>query len=148
MIPVSLEPRVIAFTCTYCAYAAAETAGVSKLQYPPHIYIIRLPCSGMFRSYYVFKALYNGFDSVLWGGCHPPYDCHFINGNYKARVRAALLKSYLNQLGFEDDRFRLEWIAAGEADRFASIAKEIVKKATSLPRLRFLDNSEVVSEWL
>ncbi|MCS7111608.1 MAG: hydrogenase iron-sulfur subunit [Ignisphaera sp.] len=141
---MSREPRIIAFTCTYCAYAAAEAAGVSKLHYPPHIYIVRLPCSGMFKSHHVLKALRSGYDAVLWGGCHPPYDCHFVNGNYKALVRATLLKNYLRQLGFEDDRFRLEWIAAGEAERFASIAREMVEKATALPKLRFLKHSEVV----
>lgn len=143
---MSLEPRVLAFTCTYCAYAAAETAGVSKLQYPPQIYIVKLPCSGMFKSYYVLKALRNGFDSVLWGGCHPPYDCHFINGNYKARMRATLLKSYLKQLGFEDERFRLEWIAAGEADRFALIARKMVENASRLPKLKFMEYHEVEIE--
>uniref|UniRef100_A0A7C5TFQ3 Hydrogenase iron-sulfur subunit n=1 Tax=Ignisphaera aggregans TaxID=334771 RepID=A0A7C5TFQ3_9CREN len=143
---MGLEPRVLAFTCTYCAYAAAEAAGVSKLQYPPHIYVIRLPCSGMFKSYYVFKALREGFDSILWSGCHPPYDCHFINGNYKARVKAQLLKAYLKQLGFEDQRFRLEWISAGEPDKFARIAKEMVEEAIKTPKIIFLEHHEAVDK--
>lgn len=140
------KPRVLAFVCTYCAYAAAEAAGISKLQYPPHIYLIRLPCSGMFKSYLVFKALRNGFDAVLWGGCHPPYDCHFVNGNYKAMVKAVLIKAYLRQLGFEDERFTLEWIAAGEAEKFVKIVKEIIEKTLSMPRLEFEDCWEVLRE--
>lgn len=142
------EPRVLAFTCTYCAYAAAESAGVSKLQYPPNVYIVRLPCSGMFKGYYVLRALRQGFDAVLWGGCHPPYDCHFVNGNYKAQVRATLLRAYLKQLGFEEERFRLEWIAAGEADKFVEVVKDMVKKASALPKLEFIEPSEVVEECL
>lgn len=140
------EPRILAFTCTYCAYAAAETAGVSKMQYPPHTYIIRLPCSGMFKSHHVLRALRIGFDAVLWGGCHPPYDCHFINGNYKARVRATILRAYLKQLGFEEERFRLEWVAAGEADKFVRVVKDMVEKAFNMPKLEFSEYEEAMSE--
>ena len=141
---MSGEKRLIlAFTCTYCAYAAAEAAGVSKLHYPPNVHVIRLPCSGMFKSSHVLKALRKGFDGVLWAGCHPPYDCHFINGNYKARLRAILLSKLLNELGFESNRFKLEWISAGESVKFTEVVRNLLNDISKLPKINILDIHEI-----
>ncbi len=94
------------------------------MQYPTNVRIIRLMCSGALDPLYVFRALLEGADGVLIGGCHPG-DCHYTNGNYKARRRVALLKKILQELGLEDDRVWLRWISASEGGRFMSTIKEI-----------------------
>ena len=50
-IPADWEPNLIAFACHYCAFAAADLAGVMRLSYPPNVKIIRLPVHGQARPY-------------------------------------------------------------------------------------------------
>ncbi len=119
------EPKIIAFLCNWCSYAGADLAGTSRMQYPPNVRIIRLMCSGGLDPLYVFRALLGGADGVLIGGCHPG-DCHYTNGNYKARRRVSVLKNILRELGLGEDRVWLRWISASEGSRFAQTISEIV----------------------
>ena len=119
------EPKIIAFLCNWCSYAGADLAGTSRMQYPPNVRIIRLMCSGGLDPLYVFRALLGGCDGVLIGGCLPG-DCHYTNGNYKARRRVAVLKSILRELGLGEERVWLRWISASEGGRFAETIREIV----------------------
>jgi len=120
------EPRIIGFLCNWCAYTGADLAGTSRIQYPPNIRPIRLMCSGALDPLYVLKALLEGADGVLIGGCHPG-DCHYQSGNYKARRRVAILKEILNTLGLDEDRVWLRWISASEGHLFAETVKEMVQ---------------------
>ncbi|MFB0545791.1 MAG: hydrogenase iron-sulfur subunit [Anaerolineae bacterium] len=120
------EPRVIAFLCNWCTYTAADLAGTSRIQYPPNIRIIRLMCSGALDPVYALKALLEGADGVLIGGCHPG-DCHYQSGNYKARRRVAILKNILSQMGFDEDRIWMRWISASEGRFFADTVTEMVE---------------------
>jgi len=119
------EPRIIAFLCNWCTYTGADLAGTSRLQYPPNIRIIRLMCSGALDPVYVAKALLEGADGVLIGGCHPG-DCHYQSGNYKARRRVAILNEILDQMGLEKGRVWLRWISASEGQYFADTVTEMV----------------------
>ncbi len=125
------EPRIIGFFCNWCTYAGADLAGTSRIQYPPNIRIIRLMCSGALDPVYVLKALLEGADGVLIGGCHPG-DCHYQSGNYKARRRVAILQSILKQMGFEPERVWLRWISASEGRYFADTVTEMVAKLKEL----------------
>ncbi len=120
------EPRIIAFLCNWCTYAGADLAGTSRLQYPPNVRVIRLMCSGALDPVYVIKALLEGADGVFIGGCHPG-DCHYQNGNYKARRRVAILQKVLAQTGFDPDRVWLRWISASEGRLFADTMNELVE---------------------
>ena len=62
------NPRIIAFACNWCAYAAADLAGVSRVQYPANIRIIRVMCSGRVNPGFILKALQLGADGVLVAG--------------------------------------------------------------------------------
>ena len=121
----AFEPRIIAFLCNWCTYTGADLAGTSRLRYPPNIRVIRLMCSGALDPVYVLKALLEGADGVLIGGCHPG-DCHYVSGNYKARRRVAILKEILTQMGFDQDRVWLRWISASEGRLFADTVEEMV----------------------
>ena len=125
------EPRIIGFFCNWCTYAGADLAGTSRIQYPPNIRVIRLMCSGALDPVYVIKALLEGADGVLVGGCHPG-DCHYQSGNYKARRRVAILQSILEQMGFEPERVWLRWISASEGRYFADTVTEMVAKLKEL----------------
>ena len=125
------EPTIIAFFCNWCTYTAADLAGTSRLPYPPNIKIIRVMCSGMVDPKYVIKALLDGADGVLVSGCNPG-DCHYINGNFKARRRIKLLKEILPRFGFETERLRLTWIAASDGVLLAETLQELVAQIKAL----------------
>ncbi len=121
------EPKIIAFCCNWCSYAGADLAGVSRLQYPPNVRIIRVMCSSMVHPNLVIDALTNGADGVIICGCHPG-DCHYIEGNLTAEKRADAIILMLEDFGLEEERFRLEWVSASEGPRFAQVMKEMVDK--------------------
>lgn len=120
------EPKIVAFLCNWCAYVGADLAGTSRIQYPPNVRIIRMMCSGAVDPVYVIKPLLDGADGVLIGGCHPG-DCHYQEGNYKARRRVAILKNILRQMGFDEERIWLRWISASEGQVFAETVTAMVK---------------------
>ena len=111
------EPRLLVFCCNWCSYAGADLAGVSRLQMPPNFRTIRVMCSARVDPEFVMRAFQRGADGVLVAGCHPA-DCHYIGGNYRTRRRIALLKLLIQQFGFDPDRLRLEWVSAGEGEKF------------------------------
>ncbi|MFX0005601.1 MAG: hydrogenase iron-sulfur subunit [Promethearchaeota archaeon] len=135
------EPKIIAFLCNWCSYAGADLAGVSRIQYPPNIRIVRVPCSGRVNPYFIIKSLIDGWDGVLVSGCHPG-DCHYISGNLVARRRFAILKELLEFFGIESGRVNFMWASAAEGERFATL----VKKATKLVK-ELGPNTKFQREW-
>ena len=62
------NPKIITFACNWCAYSAADLAGVSRLQYPPNMRIIRLMCSGRVNPNFILTTFQKGADGVLVAG--------------------------------------------------------------------------------
>ena len=131
------EPRIIAFLCNWCSYAGADLAGVSRIQYPSNIRIVRVPCSGRVNPFFIIKSLLRGWDGVVVSGCHPG-DCHYVSGNLVARRRFAILQDLLNLFGIEPDRVTFMWSSASEGDRFATLIKKVTKNIKTLgPNKKF-----------
>jgi len=126
------EPKIIGFLCNWCSYAGADLAGVSRIQYPPNIRIIRVMCSGRIDPSFVLEAFKDGADGVLVAGCHLPSDCHYISGNFKAMRRINLLKRVLKDFGIEPQRLRLEWVSASEGDKWAAVVRSMVEDLKKL----------------
>jgi len=125
------EPKIIAFLCNWCSYAGADLAGTSRLQYPPYIRIIRVPCSGRINPVYIINALMDGADGVMVSGCHPG-DCHYLAGNLYARRRFTVLKKMLTTVGIEPDRVQFTWVSASEGNRFADVVREVTDRIVKL----------------
>ena len=125
------EPKVVAFLCNWCSYAGADLAGVSRIQYPPNVRVIRVPCSGRINPAFLLRALQNGADAVLVSGCHPG-DCHYISGNLLARRKFALVKSLLHCAGIEPERVQFTWVSASEGGRFAAVIEKVVEQVRKL----------------
>ncbi len=125
------EPLIIGFCCNWCSYAGADLAGVSRLQYPASLRIIRVMCSGMVHPNLVIEALTKGADGILICGCHPG-DCHYREGNLRAEKRAEAIRLMLEDFGIESDRFRLEWVSAAEGARFARVVTEFTEQVKKL----------------
>ena len=126
------EPKIVGFLCNWCAYAGADLAGVSRIQYPPNVRIVRVMCSGRVNPVFILEAFRNGADGVLVAGCHLPSDCHYISGNFKAHRRIMMLKKLLPQFGVEPERLRIEWVSASEGDRFAKVIKNMTEEIKKL----------------
>ena len=125
------KPKIIGFFCNWCSYAGADLAGTSRIQYPPNIRIIRVMCSGRVSDVFILKAFALGADGVLVCGCHPG-DCHYQKGNLSARRRVTGLKPFLETLGINQDRLRLEWISASEAPKVAETVKSFTETIKEL----------------
>lgn len=127
----SFEPVILGFACNWCSYAGADLAGTSRMQYAPNIRIIRVMCSGRVDPTFILRAFAMGVDGVFIGGCHPG-DCHYIEGNHKARRMVELTKKLLQALGIEPARLRLEWISASEGARFAQVITDFTRTIKEL----------------
>ncbi len=127
----NFEPLIIGFCCNWCSYAGADLAGVSRIQYPTSLRIIRVMCTGMIHPNLVIDALTKGADGVLICGCHPG-DCHYQEGNLKAEKQAEAIRLMLQDFGIEDERFRLEWVSAAEGPKFAHVVKEFTEQVRNL----------------
>jgi F420-non-reducing hydrogenase iron-sulfur subunit len=120
------KPKILVFCCNWCSYAGSDLAGVSRLQIKPHFRILRTMCSGRVDPELILRAFQKGADGILVAGCHPG-DCHYIGGNYRTRRRIALLKYLIKQFGLNPERLALEWISAGEAQRFAQTVNGFIE---------------------
>ncbi|MFC1591045.1 hydrogenase iron-sulfur subunit [Thermodesulfobacteriota bacterium] len=129
------SPTIIAFVCNWCSYAGADKAGGQRLSYPANIKLIRVMCTGRVDPQFVMGAFRTGADGVMILGCHPG-DCHYRNGNIKALRRFVLLENMLLQFGVDKRRIKLDWVAAGEAERFQKLAKEMYKTIKAVGPLK------------
>ena len=128
---IEYQPKVVGFLCNWCSYAGADMAGTSRICYPPNIRIIRVPCSGRVDPLLVIKSFQQGADGVLVAGCHPG-ECHYTEGNYYARRRFALLRPFLDYLGIEKERLRIEWVSASEGKRFSQVVSSFTEEIRRL----------------
>ncbi len=135
MTETRFEPRIVAFLCNWCAYSGADLAGVSRIPSSPCVRAIRVMCTGRIDPGFVLHAFASGADAVLLAGCHPG-DCHYSEGNYKCLRRALALRRLLRAFGVEEDRVRLEWISASEAEKFAQVTREMEEAVRRLGPLR------------
>lgn len=132
---MGFEPKIIAFCCRWCAYAAADLAGTSRIEIKPNFTIIRTMCSGRIDPEFILNAFVKGADGVIVAGCHPG-DCHYVNGNYKTLRRMLLLREMLIQFGIDKKRLRLEWISAAEGRKFTQTINKFINDVKQLGPLR------------
>jgi heterodisulfide reductase subunit A len=118
------DKKIVAFCCNWCSYAGADFAGVSRMQYPPNVRIIRTMCSGRVAQKFVERAFARGAAAVMVTGCHLG-DCHYINANYQTQKRVEKLWKKMEQGGLRKERLQLLWASAAEGERFASKIREM-----------------------
>ncbi len=131
MEPQPFEPEIVAFCCTYCAYAAADLAGSMRLRYPPNIKIVKMPCTGKIDALYILRAFEKGADGVYVAGCREG-NCHFLEGNIHAKRRVRYLKQLLDELGLGGERLEMYNMSAAEGPRFAEVANEFTQRIKAL----------------
>jgi F420-non-reducing hydrogenase iron-sulfur subunit len=127
----NFEPEIVAFCCHYCAYTAADMAGSKRIEYPANVKIIRVPCTGKVDTIHIMKAFEKGADGVYVAGCLEG-DCHFKNGNTRAKYRVEQVQKILEDLGFEKQRLAMINMSAGMGERFARTAIEFTETIKQL----------------
>ncbi len=137
------EPRIVAYCCNYCAFAAADLAGSMRLQYPTNVRIIRIPCSGRAEIKEILEAFWNGADGVLVVGCMEG-DCHFIEGNFKAKRRVARARELVKEARIDPERLEFHNNAASMGPQLAQLFTEFTEKIRAIGPLNGDTNLEHV----
>jgi len=135
----TFEPRIIGFLCNWCSYRAADLAGTSRMKYAPNVRTVRVMCSGRVDPTFVLKAFAHGADGVMIAGCHPG-ECHYLEQNFKAMRRFAMLRHTLRAMGIEDERIRLQWASAAEGNVLAAAINQMVEQVRALGPLNWPKN--------
>jgi F420-non-reducing hydrogenase iron-sulfur subunit len=125
------EPEIIAFTCHYCAYAAADLAGIMRLQYPANVKIIKLPCSGAVDVLHILRAFEQGADGIFVAGCLEG-GCHFVEGNLLTKKRVEHTKHILDKIGLGSKRLEMFFMSSAQGTRFVEVAKEMTQRIREL----------------
>jgi F420-non-reducing hydrogenase iron-sulfur subunit len=141
---LEFKPRIIAFLCNWCSYTGADLAGTSRMKYKANVRAIRVMCSGRIEPTFVLRAFSRGADGVLICGCHPG-DCHYQEGNYRCLRRFTLLRKYIEQMGIETERLKLEWISASEGKQFAELINSYTETITELGPCKIKETMNVMS---
>ncbi len=126
-----VEPKIVAYCCNFCAFAAADLAGAMRLQYSPNVRIIRLPCTGKVDAVVLMKAFEEGADGVFVAGCLEG-QCHYLEGNLRAKKRVAYVKKLLGEIGIEPQRVEMYNLSSAMGSRFAEIVEEVTERIKEL----------------
>jgi F420-non-reducing hydrogenase iron-sulfur subunit len=125
------EPRIIAFCCNYCAYAAADLAGSKRMQYPTNVRIIHTPCTGKIEMEHILDAFLKGIDGILVAGCLDG-GCHFLEGNLRARKRTDRIREMLAEIGVGGERLKMVNLSAAMAPTFVESVQDMVNTVRTL----------------
>lgn len=116
--------KILVFACNWCSYAGADYAGVSRLQYPANVRLIRTMCSGRVDEAFIWEGFRRGAPVILVSGCHIG-DCHYINANHWTEKRIEKVRRRMVKLGIRPERLQLAWISAAEGIRFSKVMRDM-----------------------
>lgn len=120
-------PKIIAFCCKSCGYAAADDAGFKKFYYDPSTFVVHVPCTGRVDTNFIIKSIELGFDGVMVIGCRRDA-CRYIDGVEKIEKKIQLLKKVLGPK--YANRIILKHINSVEGNKFADIINKFFNQLT------------------
>ena len=139
------KEKVVCFACNWCSYAGADSAGVSRLNYPPNVRLIRTMCSGRVDEKFIWKAFEIGAPVVLISGCHFG-DCHYIDANHWTKRRVEKIWKKMEKLGLRKERLQLEWISAAEGVRFAQVMGNMEELRKTVTQQEIAETKKILRE--
>lgn len=139
------KQKLVTFACNWCSYAGADYAGVSRLQYPSQVRLIRTMCSGRVDKKFIWRAFRKGAPVVLVSGCHFG-DCHYIDANHWTEKRVKKIRKKMEILGIRPERLQLEWISASEGIRFSKVMKKMEKLRNSVTQKEIEETKKILQE--
>ena len=102
-----------------------------RLSYPAEIKVIQVPCTGRVDIIHLLNAVEDGADGVYVAGCLEG-ECHYREGNLKAKRKVEYVKKVLTDLGIEPERVEMYNLSSAQGARFAEIANEMAEKIRDL----------------
>jgi len=145
MLAENPREKLLAFACNWCSYAGADYAGVSRLQYPPNVRLIRTMCSGRVDEDFIWHGFARGAPVVLVSGCHIG-DCHYIDANHWTVKRVEKVRKKMAKLGIRPERLQLEWISAAEGVLFAGVMQRMEKLRRGVTAEEIAETMEKLSK--
>jgi heterodisulfide reductase subunit A2 len=145
MLEKAPEAKILAFACNWCSYAGADYAGVSRLQYPANVHLIRVMCSGRVDEKFVWEGFRRGAPVVLVSGCHIG-DCHYIDANHWTEKRVARIHKKMEKIGIRPERLQLAWISAAEGIRFAETMRRMEALRRSVTDEEIADTQNILTK--
>ena len=112
-------------------YSAADLAGSMRLKIPANFRIVRVPCTGKVDIIHVLRAFEKGADGVYVVGCMEG-DCHYNEGNFRARKRIEQAAMILDKVGVGGERVKMFNLSSGEGPLFAQYSIEMNNKIIEL----------------
>jgi F420-non-reducing hydrogenase iron-sulfur subunit len=125
------EPDITVFMCIYCAYMAADTAGVLRMKCPANVKLVKLPCTGKTDRRYLLEAFEQGADGVCVVGC-PIGNCHHVRGNERGLARVKYTKKILDEIGLGGERLEMYFVSGGMGMTFANAIREMAERLKSI----------------
>ena len=125
------DMKIVAYTCTYCAYNAADLAGSMRLQYPHNVRIVKLLCTGRIEPILLLEAFRYGADAVFVAGCMEG-ECHFLEGNLRARQIVEYTKELLQEAGIDPRRLEMFNMSAAMAQKFVEAVQTMTERLEEL----------------
>ncbi len=116
--------KIVAFCCNWCSYMAADFAGMSRVQYPASVRVVRTACSRRVVPKFVKRAFERGVAAVLVA------TCNFVGRRYadvrsETQKRIERLLRKMETVGVDKHRLQLISVSASDGELFASKAKEM-----------------------
>jgi len=124
-------PKVVAFTCNWGAYNAAQTAGINRSPYSSDVRLVRLMCLGQLSAPQIITAFELGAIGVILLGC-PPGNCHYGFGSGRVEEAFQQARELIQILGLDGSRLQLEWIRPGDSAKFAQVLSGFVETLRAL----------------
>ncbi len=125
------DMKIVAFTCTYCAYNAADLAGSMRLQYPHTVRVVKLLCTGKVEPILLLEAFRHGADAVFVAGCMEG-ECHFVEGNLRARQVVEYAKELIQDAGIDSRRLEMFNMSASMAQKFVQAVHTMTERLKEL----------------
>lgn len=141
------QEKVVCFACNWCSYAGADFAGVSRLNYPPNVRLIRTMCSGRVDEKFIWEAFKSGAPAVLVSGCHFG-DCHYIDANHWTQKRVEKIWKKMEKWGLRKERLQLEWISAAEGIRFSQVMTKMEELRKGVTKQEISETKKILKQEL
>ncbi|MGD9038044.1 MAG: hydrogenase iron-sulfur subunit [Desulfobacteraceae bacterium] len=141
------QEKVVCFACNWCSYAGADFAGVSRLNYPPNVRLIRTMCSGRVDEKFIWEAFKSGAPAVLVSGCHFG-DCHYIDANHWTQKRVEKIWKKMETWGLRKERLQLEWISAAEGIRFSQVMAKMEEVRKGVTKQEIAETKKMLKQEL
>ncbi len=120
-------PNILVFACNWCSYAAGDLAGIKRMQSQASFKVVRTMCSARVDPEWVMRALSRGADGVLILAGKPGR-CHYEVGSIRTNRRMLLLKEVVQQLGFDQSRFKTAFIDSDQPDLYQEEVEAFIEK--------------------